>query len=93
MPELIPEESFAAEQLKDAIETEETEAIDVNVEGDYKRSKEFSVASTDSDSAKFDSLNKAGSFSNQSDEFSDPEEGNPENFLEMAQEVSSKIDK
>jgi hypothetical protein len=93
MPELIPEESFAAEQLKDAIETEETEAPNVNVEGDYKRSKEFSVSSTDSDTAKFDSLNKAGSFSNQSDEFEDPEEGNPENFLEMAQEVSSKTDK
>jgi hypothetical protein len=93
MPELIPEESFAAEQLKDAIETEETEATSVNVEGDYKRSKEFSVSSADSDSAKFDSLNKAGSFSNQSDEFGDPEEGNPENFLEMAQEVSPKIDK
>jgi hypothetical protein len=93
MPELIPEESFAAEQLKDAIEAEEMEATSVNVEGDYKRSKEFSVSSADSDSAKFDSLNKAGSFSNQSDEFGDPEEGNPENFLEMAQEVSSKIDK
>lgn len=93
MPELIPEESFAAEQLKDAIKTEEAEATSVNVEGDYKRSKEFSVSSADSDSAKFDSLNKAGSFSNQSEEFGDLESGNPENFLEMAQEVSSKTDK
>ncbi len=93
MSNLVPEESYAAEQLKDAIETEETEVPNVNVESDYSRSKEFSVSSEDSDSAKFDSINKAGSFSNQTEEFSDPEEGNPENFIEMAQEVSPKIQK
>jgi hypothetical protein len=93
MSDLIPEESYAAEQLKDAIETEETEAPNVNVEGDYSRSKEFSVSSDNSDSARFDSINKAGSFSNQSAEFGEPEEGNPENFIEMAQEVSSKTEK
>jgi hypothetical protein len=93
MADLIQEESYAAEQLKDAIETEETEAPNVNVEGDYKRSKEFSVSSDSSDSAKFDSINKAGSFSNQSEEFSELEQGNPENFIEMAQEVFSNTDK
>jgi hypothetical protein len=93
MSDLNQEENYAAEQLKDAIETEETEAPNVNVEGDYNRSKEFSVSSDDSDSGKFDSINKAGSFSNQSDEFGEPEQGNPENFMKMAQEVSSNTEK
>ncbi len=93
MSNLVPEESYAAEQLKDSIGAEETEAPNVNVESDYKRAQEFSVSSKDDDSAKFDSINKAGSFSNQSEEFSDSEEGNPENFMEMAQELSSKTEK
>jgi hypothetical protein len=93
MSNLAPEESYAAEQLKDAIEAEETEAPEVNVEGDYERSQEFSVSSDDAGSAKFDSLNKAGSFSNQSEDFDEPEEGNPENFMEMAQELSSNTEK
>jgi hypothetical protein len=91
MTDLIPEQSYAAEQLKDAIEAEETEVPSVSVEGDYERSKQFSAPSSeDSESAKFDSINKAGSFSNQSEEFDVPEQGNPESFLEMAQEVSPK---
>jgi hypothetical protein len=93
MSNLLPEESYAAEQLKDLIEAEETEAPNVNIESDYKRAQEFSISSKDDDSAKFDSINKAGAFSNQSEEFSDSEEGNPENFMEMAQEISSKIEK
>jgi hypothetical protein len=90
MSNLVPEESYAAEQLKDAIKAEETEVPAVNVEGDYERSQEFSVASDDTDSPKFDSISKAGSFSNQSEEFTEPEEGSPENFMNMAQEISSK---
>ncbi len=93
MSNLVPEESYAAEQLKDSIEAEEIEAPNVNVESDYKRAQEFSVSSGDTDSAKFDSINKAGSFSSQSEESSDSEEGNPENFMEMAQEIVSKTEK
>jgi phosphatidate phosphatase APP1 len=92
MANLVPEESYAAEQLKEAIKAEETEVPDVNVEGDYERSQEFSVSSDDAGLAKFDSINEAGSFSNQSEDFDKPEEGNPENFMEMAQELSSKTD-
>lgn len=91
MPDLIPEQDFVAEQLKDAIKKEETEATSVNVEGDYKRSKEFSTSS-DQESEKFDSINKAGAFSNTSEQSKDLEEGSPENFLEMAQDVSSNVD-
>lgn len=90
MSDLIQEESYVAEQLKDAIETEEVKPTKVNVEDDYERSKEFSTSSSsEADSNHFDSINRTGSFGNQSEKI---EEGDPEKFKNMAQELSPNSD-
>jgi hypothetical protein len=87
MSELKQEQNFAAEQLQDAIEADETGAPKANVESDYSRSKEFSTPAGGSDSGKFDSMNQGSAFS-KSEESEGSESGNPEAFRDMAQEVT-----
>lgn len=89
MSELKEEQNFATEQLKDAINADETGAPKANVESDYSRSKEFSTPSSSASSTEvFDSINSASAFSNQAEGSKGSEAGNPGSFINMAKEVN-----
>ena len=90
MSELKDDQNFAAEQLQEAIQADETGAPNVNVQSDYDRSKEFSTPSgNDSEAETFDSISSGSSFNNPSGAAKGTEAGNPEGFLDMAKDVGS----
>jgi hypothetical protein len=67
----------------------------VNIESDYEQSKEFSTPDGDSTSPQSevsDSLNLGSSFNAHESESELEQEGNPEKFRAMAQEVAPETD-
>jgi hypothetical protein len=83
---------FDAEVLKEEIETDESKSPSVNVQTDYERSKEFSTPDHELSPEEI-SPSLGSSFNSANKESESSAEGNPENFLEMAQEIKQASDK
>ncbi|MCG9889705.1 MAG: hypothetical protein MH252_01350 [Thermosynechococcaceae cyanobacterium MS004] len=82
---------YDAEILKEEIENEQTESPAINVQKDYEASKKFSTPDPRrSDEEVSPSL--GSSFKTDNPDAQSSAEGNPENFLSMAQEISPESD-
>ncbi len=69
--------NYDAQQLAAEIQAGEEKAPKVDAEADYERSKQFDVAEIDRATASADSTEEAG---------------NPESYLDMAKQVTPKLD-
>ena len=83
---------FDAEILKEEINIDESKSPSVNVQTDYERSKEFSTPDHEL-SAEEITPSLGSAFNSENKESESSAEGNPENFLEMAQEMKPVSDK
>jgi hypothetical protein len=83
---------FDAEILKEEIGTDESKSPSVNVQTDYERSKEFSTPNHELSPEEI-SPSLGSPFNSANKESESSAEGNPDNFLEMAQEMKPASEK
>lgn len=83
---------YDAEAMKEAIQKDEVKAPSVNVQNDYEQSKKFSTPDHEL-SAEEVSPSLGSPFNPNNKDAESSAEGNPENFLSMAQEVNPDSEK
>jgi hypothetical protein len=93
MADLDNQTPYDAEQLVEEIAKGEEKAPQVNVEADYELSKQFDVAEIDRTEAGAEATATVHSFqSTDSSADAAPTSGKPEDYLEMAREVTPDLE-
>ncbi len=82
---------YDAEVMKEEIEKNAVEAPPVNVQSDYEQSKKFSTPDHELSPEEI-SPSLGASFNPDNKKAESSAEGNPENFLSMAQEINPDSD-